>query len=112
VVEIARRSGNLNWQYEAHLGMGRSHVDLGDGRPALEHHWQAHLLAERLPVRADLARAEDCLGDTYAILGEPAQARQHWQTALALLTEIGVDHTDDPETNREEITTKLRRSGT
>jgi tetratricopeptide (TPR) repeat protein/transcriptional regulator with XRE-family HTH domain len=110
VIAIARRSGNLNWQYEAYLGMGRSYVDLGDGRSALEHHRQAHLLAERLPVRADLARAEDCLGDTYAILGDPAQARQHWQTALALLTEIGVDHTDDPETNREQITAKLRRS--
>ncbi len=111
VLAIARRTGNLNWQYEAHQGMGRAHVDLGDGRSALEHHDQARLLADRRGLRADLVRAEDGLGDAYSLLNDPDQASQHWRSALALLAEIGVDHTDDPETNRGALTEKIRRSG-
>lgn len=107
VLAVARRAGNLNWQYEAHLGLGRAHVDLGDGRSALEHHRQARLLAERQRLRIDLSRAEDGLGDAYALLGDPARARQHWQAALDVLVKVGVDYTDDPETGRETITTKL-----
>lgn len=108
VLEVALRTGNQNWQYEAHQGLGRAYVDLGDGRSALEQHRQARLLAERSWLRPDLARAEDGLGAAYAVLGDRARARQHWQTALALLAEVGVDHTDDPETSQEAITQKLR----
>ena len=108
VLAVAVRTGNRNWQYEAHQGLGRAYVDLGDGKSALEQHRQARLLAERQQLRPDLARAEDGLGAAYAVLGDLAQARRHWQTALALLAEVGVDHTDDPETSRKAITQKLR----
>lgn len=107
VLMIAQRTGDLNWQYEAHQGMGRAYADLGDGRSALDHHTHAQLLAEHQRMRVDLARAEDGLGDAHAILGDRAKARRHWQTALTLLTELGAEHTDDPETHREMITTKL-----
>ncbi|PZF84747.1 ATP-binding protein [Jiangella anatolica] len=107
VLAIARRIGDLNWQYEALQSMGRAYLALGDGRSALEHHLRARVIPERERLCADLARAEDGLGDAHALLGDRAQARRHWQTALDLLAEIGVDHTDDPETHRELITTKL-----
>lgn len=103
----ARRVGDQNWQYEAQIGIGRAYLDLGDGRSALDHLRQAQLAAERRRVHADLTRAEDALGDAYALLDDLAQARSHWHTALHLLTELGVDHTDDSETNRETITGKL-----
>ncbi len=103
----ARRTANQNWQYEVHLGMGRAYVDLGDGRSAVEHDQQAHSLAGSRQAPADLARAEDCLGDAHALLGDPARAVRHWQAALALLAEVGVDHTDDPETNRQAIMKKI-----
>ncbi|MFC7619395.1 ATP-binding protein [Microlunatus sp. GCM10028923] len=104
---IARRTGDRNWQYEAQLGTGRAHAAEGDGRSALEHHRQARLLAERAQVRTDLARTEDCLGDAHAVLGDPARAEHHWRAALALLDDLEVDHTDDPETSRETIRNKL-----
>ncbi|NYE72421.1 ATP-binding protein [Microlunatus parietis] len=108
---VAQRTGNQNWQYESLLGLGRACVDLGAGGPAVEHFRQARRLAERVPVRADLVRVEDGLGDACAVLGDRTPARRHWRAALALLTDLGVDHTDDPETNRESLTGKLAAAG-
>lgn len=107
----ARRIGNQNWEYEVGLGIGRAWIDLGDGAAAVEQLEQTHDLARRLGVVADLARVEDVLGDARALLGELVAARRHWRTGADLLGELGVDHTDDPETTRSAIESKLAGAG-
>jgi hypothetical protein len=48
-------------------------------------------------LRNQQARAHRGLGRAWYALGEPGQARQHWQEALAIFTDIGIPAGHVPE---------------
>ena len=91
----ARQTGDRNWQFEAHQGLGRVHHATNRHHDALHHQHTALQLAVELDQPADQARVHDGLAHTHHALGDPDQARHHWQAALDLLTGIGTDHTEE-----------------
>jgi hypothetical protein len=60
-------------------------------------------LATHLGQSDDQARAHDALAHTYRALGRRELASHHWGQALAILTHLGVNHTDDPQTTTSAI---------
>jgi tetratricopeptide (TPR) repeat protein len=101
------KSGHRHHEFDAWQGLGRVQHATGHPGAALDHHQQAYLLAVELGNPADQARAHDGLAHAYEALGQPEQARQHWQTALDILTRLGVDHTEEPEANTAAIRAHL-----
>ena len=55
----------------------------------------------------DQARAHDGLAHAHHALNQHDQARKHWQHALDILTDLGIDHTDDEETTTAAIRAHL-----
>jgi DNA-binding SARP family transcriptional activator/Tfp pilus assembly protein PilF len=104
----ADESGGRNWQFEAWQGLGRIHLAAGQPEVALTHHTQALALASELDQPRDQARAHDGLGHAHQALRQQQAARTHWQQALDILTRLGSDHTDDPETNIAAIRSHLQ----
>jgi tetratricopeptide (TPR) repeat protein len=105
VLSIAQDIGNRNGQCEALDGLGRVHLATGRHPEALSAHHAALALATELDQPDDQARAHDGLARIHRSSGADAAARDHWQTALDLLTRHGIDHTWDPQ-----VTTALLRS--
>jgi tetratricopeptide (TPR) repeat protein/DNA-binding SARP family transcriptional activator len=70
-------------------GLGRVRLVAGDFAGAIEAHRTALALARRLEQRYQLARAHDGLAAAMRDR-EPATARDHWQQALELYTEMDV----------------------
>ena len=73
----------------------------------LHHQHTALQLAVELDQPADQARVHDGLAHTHHALGDPDQARRHWQAALDLLTGIGTDHTEEPGVTTAAIRTHV-----
>jgi hypothetical protein len=67
-----------------------------------------HLLQEPAPGRYRF-HAHDGLAHARYLLGEDAAARQHWQQALAILTSLGSEGTEDPDVSTTSIRAHLRR---
>jgi tetratricopeptide (TPR) repeat protein len=107
VQELARESGDRNWQYEAMLGLGRIHHAAGRPVEALEHHHEALRLAEELAQPADVARAHDSLAHAYKALNQHESARDHWRRALDILTAHGLENAEDDETTASSIRANL-----
>jgi hypothetical protein len=55
----------------------------------------------------DQARAHDGLAHAHHALDQYKHAREHWQDALGILTDLGIDHTDDEEANTAAIRAHL-----
>lgn len=107
VLDNARKYDITYWQFEAMQSFGRLHHTAGHLALALEHHEQALKHATSLAQPADQARAHDGLANAYRSLDQPGPARQHWQTALDLLTDLGIEHTDEMETTAPKIRARL-----
>jgi hypothetical protein len=51
-------------------------------------------MADMLGERYELARAHHGLGQVRFAAGDRGQARQHWEQALALFTDMGIPEAD------------------
>jgi hypothetical protein len=88
------------------------HRDLaarGEPAAAASQHQRALVLASDLCQPLDVARARDGLAHAHDALNQPEDARRHWQTALDILTGLGVKHTDDEEATVATIRCHLTR---
>ncbi|MGA6168342.1 ATP-binding protein [Amycolatopsis magusensis] len=99
IAELAGQIGNRNWQFEAVHSLGRLQYDAGNFPEALDHHAQALALATDLDQPSDQARAHDGLACAHHALTRNEQARHHWTRALDILTELGVEETDERGVN-------------
>ena len=95
VLDLARALGNRNWQYEAHLGLGRTLLATGEPGPAAAAYEQALDLARALDQAPDQVRAHDGLARAHRALAHPDQARQHWHQALHILAALGTGSVED-----------------
>jgi tetratricopeptide (TPR) repeat protein len=107
LLDLAHQYSNRNYQFQARQGLGRLQHATGHPDTALTYHRQALALAGELGQPGDQARAHDGLAHAHYALHQPEQARTHWQHALAILTRLGIDHTDEEETNIAAIRTHL-----
>lgn len=91
----AREIRNPNWEFEALYGLGQ--VDRATGRlhTSLLRQRQALELATVLGQAPDQARAHDGLAQTYRVMNQQEPARRHWQRALDILVELGVEQVKD-----------------
>jgi tetratricopeptide (TPR) repeat protein len=108
LLDLAQASGERNYEFEAWQGLGRLQYATGDADAALAHHERALVIAGELNQPDDQARAHDGLAYAHHALHQPEHARTHWQHALAILTKLGIDVTEDEETNTATIRTHLR----
>lgn len=69
-------------------GLGRTLCVTGDLLTALDHHRDGLVLAEKLELPREQAAAHDGTGHVHLALGEPEQARRHWQRALDISHEL------------------------
>jgi DNA-binding SARP family transcriptional activator len=107
LLELAQEAGDRNYEVEALQGMGRMRHAAGDPDAARAHHDLARRLAAELGQPVDEARAHDGLAHAYHALGRDEQAREHWHQALNILTDIGIDRTDDEEATADAIRAHL-----
>jgi tetratricopeptide (TPR) repeat protein len=108
---IGLDTGNRNIEYEAREGLGRCHAAAGRYAAAIGCHAAALTLATDLGQPDDRARAHDGLARAHTALGRPEPAREHWQAALALLDEHGLDRTYDPAVTAATIRSRLAAAG-
>jgi len=74
---------------------GRGEAFLADGhRDAREPHAIALDLASQTDNGYEQARAHHGLAQAYQSVGQPGQARHHWQQALAEFTRLGTPEAD------------------
>ncbi|MEN3360604.1 MAG: hypothetical protein V7637_4586 [Mycobacteriales bacterium] len=104
---MARQIGDRNFEFEALQGLGRLHHAAGEHAAALAGHDQALRIAEELAQAADQARAHDGLAHTHHTLGHHDQALHHWHRALAILTALDIDQTEEPKVNTAAIRAHL-----
>jgi DNA-binding SARP family transcriptional activator len=107
LLALAQDVGSLNYQFEARQGLGRLQLAQGHPNASITHHDRALALASELGQPDDQARAHDGRAYAHYALHQYDQARRHWQHALDILTSLGVDHADDPETVNAAIRDRL-----
>jgi tetratricopeptide (TPR) repeat protein len=95
ILDLAGPLGDRNLEYEGHQGLGRIHLDLGHPELGLAAHAAALVLATQLDQAPDQARAHDGLAQAHCALGHRAEAREHWELALAILTKFDIQVADD-----------------
>ncbi|MDI6105978.1 tetratricopeptide repeat protein [Actinoplanes sp. NEAU-A12] len=91
---LHRETGGRHGQTWALNGLGE--VALAAGRPgdSLAHHRAAHIIAVDTADRHQQARALTGIGDAHHALGNPALARERYQQAFALYTDLGLPEAD------------------
>jgi DNA-binding SARP family transcriptional activator len=87
---IYRELGDLNGESDCWVRLGEFHHLLGEHEQALSCHRRAVALWRGLGNRADEAVTLASLGDGALAAGKPAQAREAWENAVAILTELGL----------------------
>jgi tetratricopeptide (TPR) repeat protein len=87
---IYRELGDLNGESDCWVRLGEFHHLLGEHEQAVSCHRRAVALWRGLGNRADEAMALVSLGDSALAAGKPAQAREAWESALRILTELGL----------------------
>jgi DNA-binding SARP family transcriptional activator/tetratricopeptide (TPR) repeat protein len=112
VLDDALEIGSDNWQFEARLGLGRLQQTIGHPEAALAQHDQALQLAKGLGNLTDQARAHDGTAHAHHALNQPEPARRHWLTALHILGDLGIESTEDHQTNALTIRANLARLDT
>ena len=97
VLSRARQIGKPNWTFEALQGLGRARLCLDRPADALACHGEALDIASQMGQPLDVARAHDGIAHAHAhrARAEHDQARRHWQQALHILTELGIDSTPE-----------------
>jgi DNA-binding SARP family transcriptional activator len=88
------QTGNPGGQAMALNGLGEALLAAGQAEDACLRHSDALRLANQNDDKHDQARAHDGLGRAFHILGDPGQARRHWEQALALYTRLGAPEAD------------------
>jgi tetratricopeptide (TPR) repeat protein len=109
VVAISLALDAANWEYEGRQGLGRLHHALGRGEEAIACHRAALDIAADTGQTLDICRAHDGLAVAYASTGRTDRACVHWRQALSILRNLGVEHTDDPETTATSIEQRLKQ---
>jgi tetratricopeptide (TPR) repeat protein len=107
LLTIAKESGSRNGQFEAQQGLGRLQLATNHADAAIAHHERALALASELNQPDDQARAHDGLAHAHHALHNDEQANRHWHRAADILTNLGIDHTDDEETTTAAIRAHL-----
>ena len=87
---IYRELGDLNGESDCWVRLGEFHHLLGEHEQALSCHRRAVALWRGLGNRADEAVTLVSLGDSALAAGKPAQAREAWESAVTVLTELGL----------------------
>jgi tetratricopeptide (TPR) repeat protein len=100
---LAERLGSRNWRFEALIGSALVSQEADPAR-ALELGHQALAAAEAMEQRTDVARAHNVVAGALARLGDRSGAAEHWDRALELLTELGVEVAEDGHTSVASIT--------
>ncbi|MGH3884334.1 MAG: hypothetical protein ACRDRC_13155, partial [Pseudonocardiaceae bacterium] len=98
VEALAERLGSLNWRFEAFLGYALARRESDPAR-AVELGREALATAQAIEHRADVARAHDVVAGALARVGDRSGAAEHWDRALELLAELGVDRVEDGHTS-------------
>lgn len=104
----ARSVGSRNFQFEALHALGRLHLEAGSAHDALSAHEQALAFAVDLEQPAEQARAHDGIAQVHAAQGDRERAGHHWRTALEILSDLGLERTEDG-VNTEVIRSSLRK---
>jgi DNA-binding SARP family transcriptional activator/tetratricopeptide (TPR) repeat protein len=107
VLARARQICKPNWTFEALQGLGRTRLSLNRPADALACHRKALDIANEIAQPSDVARAHDGLAHAHHARHEHDQARHHWQQALDILTDLGIDSTEDWEANPSAIRAHL-----
>jgi hypothetical protein len=76
-------------------------------RPRLSPAFAMRSTSPMRSARLATRRAHDGLAHAYHRLNHREHARRHWQHALGILTELGVEHTEDEEATTGTIRTHL-----
>ena len=87
---IYRELGDLNGESDCWVRLGEFHHLLGEHEQAVSCHRRAVALWRGLGNRADEAVTLVSLGDSALAAGKPAQAREAWESAVTILTELGL----------------------
>ncbi len=88
--QLADRLGSRNSQFEAVLGSALACREADPAR-AVDLGGKALAIARELEQRADVARAHDIVAGALVQLGDRSGAAEHWDHALELLADLGVD---------------------
>ena len=92
--KLADRLGSRNSQFEAVLGCAMAYRDADPAR-TVDLGGQALAIARELEQRVDVARAHDIVAGALVQLGDRSGAAEHWDHALELLADLGVDAVED-----------------
>lgn len=87
--------GDLSNEALALIGLGEVLSGIGELVKARDRYQDALVIARQIGAQHTQARAHDCLACTYHATGDRAQARDHWQQALALYADLGVPDAAD-----------------
>lgn len=98
VLDLSRESGDRTLQAWAHIGLGEAAQAAGCPTEALEWHTIALTIASGIGSRGQQARAYAGLGHSYMALADLIRARQHYQHALALYTDLRLPEAADIRT--------------
>ncbi|MCX5066021.1 tetratricopeptide repeat protein [Micromonospora lupini] len=91
---IFRETGDRSGEASALNGLGEASHAAGDPWGALAEHSAAHTIAVDIGELEQQARAHTGIGRARETLSDPALARQHYQQALILYTELGTPEAD------------------
>ena len=92
---LFRQTGNRDGEAEALNGIGETLCDAGQPGHACTQHAAALTLTVETGDRYQQARAHAGLGHAHHTTGKHGRARQHWQHALGLYTDLGVPEAGD-----------------
>ena len=107
VLARARKIGKPNWTFEALQALGRTRLGQHQPDDALAYHHEALDIAVQIDQPVDVARANDGIAHAYRARKDHDQARRHWQCALDILTELGIENTEDWEASATAIRSHL-----
>jgi len=92
---LFRDTGARDGEAWALNGLGEAaHIAGHPADASLSHHTAAHAIAAGTGARDQQARAHTGLGRAHHTLGNPALAREHYQQALTLYTDLGMPEAD------------------
>ncbi|ONI84071.1 hypothetical protein ALI144C_15290 [Actinosynnema sp. ALI-1.44] len=104
---IAMKTGDPMFQAEAHQGIGRVHQADGRHCDALSHHRTALELADELGQPSVQARAHNGIAHALSSLGDTDRSREHWNAALAILANVNLTYTEEPDITTATILAQL-----
>jgi tetratricopeptide (TPR) repeat protein len=92
---ICRATGDRSSEAEALNNLGEILLTAGHPDEAQAHQTTALDLASQTYDKYEQARAHHGLARSYHATGDLGQARQHWQRALAIYTDLGTPEAHD-----------------